>query len=131
MGDRHCALNGCFETKNCRVVIDRDLESIHAELGSSDFNLCDIEGPIFARNCIANEAFKGARDNLIKLAKDEQEFADVRNKFMASLRMLANFTSVIGIYHNLHCSVVAQSRLNAFQGNINNITRKNWGDANV
>ncbi|GLJ19403.1 hypothetical protein SUGI_0349930 [Cryptomeria japonica] len=113
------------------VVRDGDPKSVQAELGSIDYDSCDSEGPTSARVCIANEAFEGAGDNLIKLGEDEQEFADVRNKFLAGLRMLATFTSIIGIYRNLHGSVVGQSRLNAFQGHIDNITRKNGGDANV
>ncbi|XP_057871441.2 probable inactive poly [ADP-ribose] polymerase SRO1 [Cryptomeria japonica] len=129
--DRHCTSNNGFEPENCKVVRDGDPKSVQAELGSIDYDSCDSEGPTSARVCIANEAFEGAGDNLIKLGEDEQEFADVRNKFLAGLRMLATFTSIIGIYRNLHGSVVGQSRLNAFQGHIDNITRKNGGDANV
>ncbi|XP_057871470.2 probable inactive poly [ADP-ribose] polymerase SRO2 [Cryptomeria japonica] len=131
MGDRHCASNEGFEPENCIVVTDRDPKPVQAELVSSDSDSCDIEGPTSARVCISNEAFKGAGDNLIKLGEDEQEFANVRNKFMAGLRMVATFTTVTAIYRNLHRSVVGQSRLNAFHGHVHNITRKNGGDANV
>ncbi|GLJ43476.1 hypothetical protein SUGI_0903960 [Cryptomeria japonica] len=66
--------------KNCKVVRNRDPKSIQAELGSSDYDSCDSEGPTFARVCNANEAFEGVEDNLIKLGEDEHDFVDVRNK---------------------------------------------------
>ncbi|XP_057871471.2 probable inactive poly [ADP-ribose] polymerase SRO2 [Cryptomeria japonica] len=104
--------------ENCKVVTE-DPKFVKAEQGSS------------ARVCAANEAFEGAGDNLIKLVDDDREFADVRNKFLAGLKTLATFTSVIGIYRNSHRSVSGRSRLHVFQRSVDIITRKNGGDGNI
>ncbi|XP_057871443.2 probable inactive poly [ADP-ribose] polymerase SRO2 [Cryptomeria japonica] len=104
--------------ENCKVVTE-DTKSVQAEQGSST--------RVFA----ANEAFDGAGDNLIKLNDDDREFVDVRNKFLAGLKTLATFTSIIGIYRNSHRSVSGRSRLHAFQRYVHIITRKNGGNGNI
>ncbi|GLJ19399.1 hypothetical protein SUGI_0349710 [Cryptomeria japonica] len=115
-----CLFHGAdvLGVENCKVVTE-DPKFVKAEQGSS------------ARVCAANEAFEGAGDNLIKLVDDDREFADVRNKFLAGLKTLATFTSVIGIYRNSHRSVSGRSRLHVFQRSVDIITRKNGGDGNI
>ncbi|XP_059074615.1 probable inactive poly [ADP-ribose] polymerase SRO2 [Cryptomeria japonica] len=117
--------------ENCKVVTE-DPKSVKADQGSSDSDVSDSEScPTSARVCAANEAFEGAGDNLIKLDDDDREFLDVRNKFLAGLKTLATFTSVIGIYRNSHRSVAGRSRLHAFQRYVDMITRKNGGNGNI
>eukprot|EP00249_Psilotum_nudum_P018849 c26987_g2_i1 orf=1-1335(-) len=151
MGSQICRTHECTDAydpgrstcKNADGVYQHGLfegcmtsQKIKGGLGSAlEISSClKVGGEACAKNVAATKQvsrdFTLLGDRLIKLEQGDQEYAIVKNKFLAGLGMLVTYTSIVSIYRDTHSSTSGQGRLQAFQKQ-EEMKRKLRGDANV
>ncbi|XP_022994630.1 probable inactive poly [ADP-ribose] polymerase SRO5 isoform X1 [Cucurbita maxima] len=122
-GNDHCLANGASD----HDVSDRFSDAGDSTDPDQDSVVSDSESGISGPSM---EHVEWINEGLVKLA-EEKIYDLIKRKFLTSIGLLSQETTVSAVYKNSHSTHIGQARLHTFQIYLQAIAKKNGGNANV